>query len=111
MFYALLKHILEANQSHNLKDSKMIVRIHTNQHRKIVESSIISNYNLIKLRPVYFSSSLFLVRLDANKPAGEEARRQLHKNVVSNIKQVLAATPHKAPSIQQPASHHENYPS
>ena len=34
---------------------------------------------------------------DANKTAGEEARRQLHKNVESNIEQVLAATPHKAP--------------
>ena len=31
--------------------------------------------------------------MDANKMAGEEARRQLHKNVASNIKQVLAATP------------------
>ena len=48
--------------------------------------------------------------LNANKTAGE-ARRQLHKNVASNIKQVLAATPHKAPTIRPPASHHENYPS
>ena len=32
-------------------------------------------------------------RLDANKTFGEEARRQLHKNVASNIEQVLAATP------------------
>ena len=40
----------------------------------------------------------------------EEARRQLHKNVVSNIEQVLAATPYKAPTIWPPASHHENYP-
>ena len=48
--------------------------------------------------------------LDANKTAGEEARRQLHKNVVSNIEQVLAATPHKAPIIWPPVSHHENYP-
>ena len=31
--------------------------------------------------------------LDANKTTGEEARRQLHKNAASNIKQVLAATP------------------
>ena len=29
----------------------------------------------------------------------------------SNIEQVLAATPNKAPSIRPPASHHENYPS
>ena len=48
--------------------------------------------------------------LDANKTAEEEARRQLHKNVASNIEQVLAATPHKAPTIRTPASHHENYP-
>ena len=31
--------------------------------------------------------------MDANKTAGEEARRQLHKNTMCNIKQVLAATP------------------
>ena len=49
--------------------------------------------------------------LDTNKMAGEEARQQLHKNVVSNIEQVLAATPHKAPTIRPPASHHKNYPS
>ena len=48
--------------------------------------------------------------LDTNKTA-EEARRQLHKNVASNIEQVLAATPNKAPTIWPPASHHENYPS
>ena len=33
--------------------------------------------------------------LDANKTAGEEAWRQLHQNAASNIKQVLASTPHK----------------
>ena len=37
--------------------------------------------------------------LDANKTAGEEARRQLDKNIESNIKQVLAATPYKAPTM------------
>ena len=40
-----------------------------------------------------------------------EARRQLHKSVESNIEQILAATPHKAPTIRPPTSHHENYPS
>ena len=35
----------------------------------------------------------------------------LVKNVASNIEQVLAATPHKAPTIQPPAFHHENYSS
>ena len=32
--------------------------------------------------------------MDANKMAGEDARRQLYKNAASNIEQVLAATPH-----------------
>ena len=49
--------------------------------------------------------------VDANKTAPKEARRQLHKDVASNIKQVLAATPHKASTIRPPASHHEYYPS
>ena len=33
--------------------------------------------------------------MDANKTAGEEARRQLHKNAACNLEQVLATTPHK----------------
>ena len=49
--------------------------------------------------------------LDANKTAGEEAGRQLHKNAASNIEQVLEATPHKVPTIRPPTFHHENYPS
>ena len=36
--------------------------------------------------------------MDANKTAGEEARRQLHKNAACNLEQVLAATPHKTPN-------------
>ena len=42
---------------------------------------------------------------------GEEARRQLHKNAASNLEQVLAATPHKTPTVRPPASYHENYSS
>ena len=49
--------------------------------------------------------------LDANKTAGEKARRQLHKNAASNSEQVLEATPHKARTIRPSTSHHENYPS
>ena len=49
--------------------------------------------------------------LDANKTAGEKARRYLHKNAASIIEQVLGATPHKAPTIRPPTLHHENYPS
>ena len=45
------------------------------------------------------------------KTAEEEARRQLHKNAASNLEQVLAATPHKTPTVRPPASYHENYSS
>ena len=45
------------------------------------------------------------------KTAGEEARRQLHKNAASNLEQVLAAIPHKIPTVRPPASYHENYSS
>ena len=37
--------------------------------------------------------------MDANKTAGEEARRQLHKNAACNLEQVLAATTHKTPTV------------
>ena len=37
--------------------------------------------------------------LDADKTAGEEAGRQLHKNAASNIEQIFEATPHKTPTI------------
>ena len=57
------------------------------------------------------NTAIWMHYLDANKTAREEARQQLHKNVASNIEQVLAATPHKTPTIRPPASHHENYPS
>ena len=49
--------------------------------------------------------------MDSNKTAGEEAGRQLHKNVESNNEQVLAARPHKKPTVRPPASYHENYSS
>ena len=49
--------------------------------------------------------------LDANKTVEEKPRRELHKNAASNIEQVQEATPHKAPTIRPPTSHHENYPS
>ena len=38
--------------------------------------------------------------MDANKTAGEEARRQLHENAASNLEQVLAATHQKTPTIR-----------
>ena len=49
--------------------------------------------------------------LDADETVGDEARRQLYKNVASNIKQALAATHHKAPTVRSPTTCHENYTS
>ena len=54
-------------------------------------------------------TAIWMHYMDANKTAGEEARRQLHKNATSNLEQVLAATPHKTLTIRPPASYHENY--
>ena len=56
-------------------------------------------------------TAIWMRYLDANNMAGEKARRQLHKNVVSNIEQILEATHNKAPTIQPPTSRLENYPS
>ena len=49
--------------------------------------------------------------MDANKTAGEESRRQLHKNGACNLEQVLAATPHKTPTVRPSDPYHENYSS
>ena len=54
-------------------------------------------------------TTIWMHYMDANKTAEEKARRQLHKNTASNIKQVLEATLHKAPTVRPPASHIENY--
>ena len=56
-------------------------------------------------------TAIWVHYMDSNKTAGEEARRQLHKNAASNIEQVLAATPHKTPTVRPPASYTENYSS
>ena len=56
-------------------------------------------------------TAIWMHYMDSNKTTGEEARRQLHKNAASNLKQVLATTPHKAPTVRPPASYHDNYSS
>ena len=56
-------------------------------------------------------TAIWMHYMDSNKTAGEEARRQLHKNAASNLEQVLAATPHKTPTVEPSASYHENYSS
>ena len=46
---------------------------------------------------------LWIHFIDANKTAGEEATRQLHKNAARNLEQVLEATPQKTPTIRPSA--------
>ena len=59
----------------------------------------------------HIDTAIRVHHIDANKTAGEEARRQLHKNAACNLEQVLATTPHKTPTVRPPASYHENYSS
>ena len=77
--------------------------------------SIIWRSNLTdKMKHSFFQAAVVLILLYGCTTwtlTKEEAGRQLHKNVASNIEQVLAATLNKAPTIRPPASHHENYPS
>ena len=51
----------------------------------------------------HIDTAIWLHYMDANKTAGEEARRQLHKNATCNLEQVLAATPYKTPTVRPPA--------
>ena len=57
------------------------------------------------------NTAIWMHYMDSNKTTEEEARWQLHKNAASNLEQVLAATPHKTPTVRPPASDHENYSS
>ena len=62
-------------------------------------------------RSGHIDTAIWVHYIDANKTAGEEARRQLHKNADCNLEQVLAATPHKTPTVWPSASYHESYSS
>ena len=60
-----------------------------------------------KMKRSFFQAAvielLYGCTMDANKTAGEETRWQLHKNAACNPQQVLAATPHKTPTVRPPA--------
>ena len=56
-------------------------------------------------------TAIWMHYMEANKTYGEKAWRQLHKNVGSNIEQVLEAAPHKAAAERLLTTHHEKYPS
>ena len=56
-------------------------------------------------------TAIWMHNIDSNKTSGEETRQQLHKNAACNLEQILAATPHKIPTVRPPASYYENYSS
>ena len=59
----------------------------------------------------HIDTAIWMHYMDANKTTGE-ARWQLHKNAAEcNPEQVLAATPHKTPTVRPPTPYNENYPS
>ena len=70
-----------------------------------------------KMKRSFFQAAVISILLygcttwTLTKTAGEEARRQLHKNAACNLEQVLAATPHQTPTVRPPASYDENYSS
>ena len=59
----------------------------------------------------HIDTAIWMHYMDANKTAREETRWQLHKNAACNPQQVLAATPHKTPTVRTPAPYHEIYSS
>ena len=59
----------------------------------------------------HIDTAIWMHYMDANKTAGEETGWQLHKNAACNPEQVLAAAPHKTPTVRPPAPYHESYSS
>ena len=104
--HATIEHHITPHQLKNIKKQDKIRYI-----IKVLEEIITSEHTLFLQGSGRIDTAEWMHYLDANKTAGEEDRQQLHKNAARNIEQVLAATPHKAPTIRPPASHHENYPS
>ena len=47
--------------------------------------------------------------IDADGPCREKARRELHKNSMSSIEQILEATSHKTAALRSPTSHFLNH--
>ena len=90
------------------------IYIYTHTHTK-KKSCLLLYLHAIRFRTQFLPGSghidtaIWMHYMDANKTTGEEARWQLHKNAACNPEQVLAATPHKTPTVRPPAPYHENY--
>ena len=80
-----------------------------------VQSQVKSYQSKERSNALPYNSMLQLLKRDPldypRLRSGEETRWQLHKNAACNPEQVLAATPHKTPTVRPPAPYHENYSS
>ena len=54
-------------------------------------------------------TSTWMKHMDANKTYTEKDSRQLFKNAMNNIEQVLDTTLHEEATVQPPSTHYENY--
>ena len=59
-------YILETKYSFNHNDSKMLINLHNKQHRKGIESSILSNYNTDRNWAGFYNLTAYLVKLALN---------------------------------------------
>ena len=76
--------------------------------------SVIWKSNLTdKMKRSFFQAAVVSILLYGctNWTLTKRLEKNLDGNYTSNTVQVLVATPHKAPTIRPPASHHENYQS
>ena len=66
-----------------------------------------------KMKRSFFQAAVVLILLYGctTWTLTKRLEKKLDGNAASNIEQVLAAIPHKAPTIWPPISHHGNYPS
>ena len=78
-------------------------------------SIIWTSKRIDKMKRSFFQAAVVSILLygcttwTLTKRLEKKLKRQLYKNVASNIEQVLAATPHTAPTVRPPTTYHENY--
>ena len=67
-------------------------------------------FKLFKQLYVTIQLSVNTVLMSKNSSISNNSVKHKH-TAACNLKQVLAATPHKTPTVRPPASYHENYSS
>ena len=90
--------IVACDHSTGIRSARTCIHTHTHAHR---------HTHALLPGSGHIDTAIWMHYMDANKTAGEETRWQLHKNAACNPEQVLAATPHKTPTVRTPAPYHE----